>query len=354
MAARDNGVPLTPDWLNGRLRNFQNDLTGPAIAVALSGGGDSTALTWLLAQWAHRSGKILHALTVDHGLRPEAAREARQVAEWVLPWKDKWGLHHEILVWDGPKPETGLQEAAREARYRLMAEYCHRHGIRVLFLAHHTDDQAETLLFRLAKGSGLDGLAGMAERQDACGMVLLRPLLDRSHHDLLETCRTHNLNWIEDKSNVSDRYFRGRIRQGIHFLEAEGLSATRLSKLAARLRRARSALDYYTDLAWKNCIAEKEINRIVFSFDQFQSCPDDIRIRLLSRAIGSFRPDQAYPVRLEDVESLATRLTPRDGSFKAATLGGCLIRLEGKNARLSIQPEKSRTNLRPEAGRGPD
>ncbi|MCB1721002.1 MAG: tRNA lysidine(34) synthetase TilS, partial [Alphaproteobacteria bacterium] len=129
------------------LGNFEETLealgvggAGP-IAVAVSGGPDSMALCWLLSRWAVERGVKIHVLTVDHGLRPEAAEEAIQVGAWLGGWSQQ--VEHHILRWKTPA-DTAIQEEARKARYGLMAEYCRVHDIRHLFLAHHRDDQAET------------------------------------------------------------------------------------------------------------------------------------------------------------------------------------------------------------------
>ena len=155
--------------------------SGPNVAVAFSGGPDSLALLILAAQWAARSEKrSVLALTVDHGLRPESAEEARICARLAK----SLGLRHRVLHWKGAKPLAGIQAAAREARYRLLNEACESANIDALLVAHHLDDQAETFLLRLARGSGVDGLAGMAPSrvlldEDGAGHVrLLRPLLD--------------------------------------------------------------------------------------------------------------------------------------------------------------------------------
>ena len=130
----------------------------PALAVAVSGGADSMALTLLAADWAAaRRGSIV-ALTVDHRLRNESRAEAKQVAAWLAAR----GIEHKILAWTGEKPSSDVQAAAREKRYELLEDWCRRQGILHLLVAHNLDDQAETFLLRLGRGSGLYGLSGMA------------------------------------------------------------------------------------------------------------------------------------------------------------------------------------------------
>ncbi|KJB89963.1 tRNA lysidine(34) synthetase TilS, partial [Skermanella aerolata] len=206
----------------------------PRVAVGVSGGADSMALCLLLKSWTEdRSGSLL-ALTVDHGLRQNAADEAIQVGSW-LKARD---VAHDILRWDGVKPLSGIQSAARDARYRLLTERCHAEGILHLALAHHREDQAETVLLRFAHGSGIDGLGGMAAVRETGSVRLLRPLLpvsrDRLRTYLTETCQS----WVEDPSNQSPAYARVRLRGMADILAREGWSTARAADTARRLGRA--------------------------------------------------------------------------------------------------------------------
>jgi tRNA(Ile)-lysidine synthase len=146
----------------------------PHLAVAVSGGADSLSLALFAAAWARKRGGCASALTVDHGLRPEAAAEARRVGRWLRAR----GIEHRIIAWRGTKPAANIQAAARAARYGLLSAWCARHGVLHLLLAHHADDQAETYLMRLARGSGVDGLAAMAPVHELPSVRVLRPLLD--------------------------------------------------------------------------------------------------------------------------------------------------------------------------------
>src|SRR5262245_21437394 len=174
-AASESDDPLTEAEFAALMRPLGPFEAQPRLAVAVSGGSDSLALTLLLHDWARRQRGVLTALTVDHGLRPEAAAEARQVARWLRAR----GIRHRVLTWRpaGEARRGGLQAAARAARYRLLGAWCRANGVLHLALAHHREDQAETLLLRLARGSGLDGLAAMAAVSEREGVRLIRPLL---------------------------------------------------------------------------------------------------------------------------------------------------------------------------------
>ncbi|WP_158044976.1 tRNA lysidine(34) synthetase TilS [Skermanella pratensis] len=180
----------------------------PRVAVGVSGGPDSLALCLLLKAWADRSGGSLLALTVDHGLRHNAAEEAVQVGSWLAAR----GIAHDVLRWEGSKPASGIQAAARDARQRLLADRCRSEGILHLVLAHHLEDQAETTLLRFAKGSGPDGLAGMSPLRETGAVRILRPLLGMPRARLKAVLEAAGQPWVEDPSNRSAAFARVRLR----------------------------------------------------------------------------------------------------------------------------------------------
>ncbi len=200
----------------------------PRIAAAVSGGADSLALAVLLHDWARPLGGHITALTVDHGLRPEAAAEARFVARTLEPL----GLAHQTLRWRGAKPGANISAAARRARYDLLSRRCEQRGLLHLALGHHLDDQAETFLLRLGRGSGLDGLAAMAPIVELPGLRLLRPLLGLPKVRLEATLRARGLDWIEDPTNRDPAQARARLRQLLPGLALEGLTAARRARIA--------------------------------------------------------------------------------------------------------------------------
>src|SRR6202045_2941369 len=171
----------------------------PAIVLAVSGGPDSIALMWLAARWRRglARGPRLIAVTVDHGLRSEAAREARDVKRLARTLD----LPHRTLRWTGPKPKTGLPAAARTARYRLLTQAARAHGATHILTAHTRDDQAETLLMRMLRGSGIGGLAGMARETERDGVLLARPLLDISKSQLIATLKKAKVGFTDDPTN---------------------------------------------------------------------------------------------------------------------------------------------------------
>lgn len=289
----------------------------PAVAVGVSGGGDSMALLLLLRHWAASCGGSLLALTVDHGLRAESGREAMMVGAAVR----RLAVPHRILRWEGSKPSAGLQAEARAARHRLLAGACAEAGILHLALAHNRDDQAETVLLRLSRGSGIDGLAGMAPVR-AEGLVrVMRPLLGFPHDRLLATCRAHGASWVEDPSNGDRRFARARLRAARELLGAEGLDAERLCGVARRAGRARSALEQATaDLLASAATLHPE-GWITIDPSALLAAPEEIALRGLARCLVVVGGG-ARPVRDDAVERLLAGLA----AGQAGTLAGCVVR----------------------------
>jgi len=289
------------------------------LAVAVSGGRDSMALLVLASGWAaqaHRPVQVV-ALTVDHGLRPAAALEARQVADLAR----QLGVGH-VTLKNTKAAVSRAQEDLRALRYRLLLDWCRRNGPAALLLAHHLEDQAETLLLRLARGSGPDGLAAMAPAGLLDGVRVLRPLLHVPRARLEATVRMAGLTWIDDPSNEDQRYARVRMRHALAILAEEGLTPDRVAALARRLARVREvvdrvAADFMAAAIHFNPAGYARIDRVALAAQ-----PEELRLRALSRTIETLRGQSAAP-RLERIERLTEELFSR--MPVARTLGGCRI-----------------------------
>lgn len=306
------------------------------VMIAVSGGGDSMALAHMLAMWSKKvKGPKIHGITVDHGLREESAKEAEEVKSWT---KDFPNFVHKTLLWDEEKPATKLQENARFKRYDLLAGYAITQGIKALFVAHHQDDQGETFLIRLAKGSGLDGLACMErvfKRDD--DLFIMRPLLDITHDALIAYCQEHELNWVEDPSNENEKFLRPRLRAARNVLEAEGLTNKRLSSTASRILRAKKALDRLTDRYFNDLVSCEE-DKVMIDYAAWQSLDEEFRIRLLLRGFMHINPSQTYAPRMKKVENLANALFDQK-KYKAQTLNGQKISLKNKQNMILFEKE---------------
>jgi tRNA(Ile)-lysidine synthase len=302
----------------------------PALVLAVSGGPDSTALLLLMARWrrALKRGPKLIALTVDHGLRRASASEARAVKRLAR----RLGVPHRTVRWEGKKPASGLQEAARNARYRLLAAAAKSAKASAVVTAHTLDDQAETLLLRLGRGSGLSGLAAMA-RESALpvndeGIALVRPLLDVPKARIIATLARAKIEFADDASNRDPRFTRARLRALMPALAREGISARTLSRLAGRLRRADAAIETATDEAMARLSSRSDHQPIVFDAEKFIRLPAEVAVRLLGRAIASVGAEGT--IRLGKLESLYEALAnaQRSKAFRLRrTLGGALVTL---------------------------
>ena len=309
--------PLTDDDFAALMSGIGPFEREPHLACAVSGGADSLALALFAKRWAERRGGRVTALTVDHGLRPEAADEARRTGEWLTAR----GIAHCILMWTGEKPATGVQQAARNARYALFGRWCRDAGVLHLLLGHTRDDQAETLLLRLGAGSGPDGLAAMAAVRETPDVRLLRPLLAVPGASLRAALTLHGQAWIEDPSNRDHRFARVRARRAI---AAGGLSTEALAEAAGRFGRARLALETSASALLAETVRVHPAGFARLSLQPFVSAPDEVSLRALARVIAAIG-GRIHTPRLERLERLHRRLLEGLGENGSATLGGCRI-----------------------------
>jgi tRNA(Ile)-lysidine synthase len=322
---------------------FADWRSAPALILAVSGGPDSVALMWLAARWrrALKRGPDLIAVTVDHGLRPEAAREARDVKKLSAALD----VPHRTLRWSGDKPATGLPAAARDARYRLLAKAARAAGATHILTAHTQDDQAETLLMRMARGSGLAGLAAMARQTPRDGVMLARPFLDVPKARLVATLAKAKIGFAQDPTNTDPHFTRPRWRALMPQLAAEGFDSRNLARLAGRLARANAALELLVDgaerfLALKSDAAWPGIDAIAFA-----ELAEEIRLRLLLRMIDAVGHEG--PAELGKAETLLLAI---DRALQAGgkgirlkqTLAGALITLHHDRLRIDPAPPRRR------------
>jgi tRNA(Ile)-lysidine synthase len=310
------------------------------LLIAVSGGPDSTALLLMAAEWAERRGRTrIEAATVDHGIRPESAAEAKAVAALCA----RLGVAHRILRWNGAKPTSRLQERAREARYRLLVDHAKAIGADALLTAHHADDQAETVLFRLLRGSGVAGLRGMELMTRREGMTIARPLIGIKKRDLVAFAQARGAPFVDDPSNADPRFARTRLRALLARLGEEGLDASALDRLARRAGETEQALAHLTaEVEARLGAADEAIDaRALYA------APIAIVQRILSRRVAAAGGREESRVGLEKIEALATGLRDalRERRAYAANVGGALVRLSIKG-RLSFAPEPPRKAVR--------
>lgn len=311
------------------------------VALAVSGGSDSTALMWLASRWAAAIANPpkISVLTVDHGLRPEAASECVRVARWA----GALGLEGQILTWTGAKPVSALQEKARAMRYGMMRDWCRAHGATLLVTAHTLEDQAETFLMRLARGSGIKGLSGM--RPDETGPVLIeRPLLHSSRAALRATLTAAGHPWIDDPSNEDERYERVRLRKALPALTELGLTPRAIARSAARLERALLALHDMGSAFIAQHVEVRPEGFVLIEQARLRKLDDEIAIQVLERLLGRLGGGGEAP-RLMAVEALHQWLRREDS--QARTLAGC--RIAQRKRHLLIGREAGRISRAPVA-----
>jgi tRNA(Ile)-lysidine synthase len=341
---------------------FADLVAAKALVLAVSGGPDSTALLYLVACWRarQRAGSQLVAVTIDHGLRPEARHEAAAVKRLC----EKLGVEHRTMRWTGAKPSTGIQEAARVARYRLLSDAARQIRAGCVLTAHTLDDQAETILFRIARGSGLAGMCGMARRvpiddlavefgrpsntvhaaRDAAArnagsramnhrpgridVSLVRPLLGLPKARLIATLHEAGIAYADDPGNVDPRFTRARIRKLMPALASEGLTAQRLVRLARRVQRSEAAHEAVVNWAASRFGWDADSQKLTLDRADWNSIPAEIALRLLGKAIGTVGNEG--PVEYGKLEALTDAL----GAALAAgmprfrrTLAGAMVSL---------------------------
>ncbi|MCC6777984.1 MAG: tRNA lysidine(34) synthetase TilS [Hyphomicrobiales bacterium] len=333
-----------------------------ALLLAVSGGPDSTALLFLAARWRRgsRTGPRLVAATVDHGLRHVSAAEAMAVARLAR----KLGVAHHTLTWQGAKPTSGLQAAARAARYALLAAVASDAGASHVLTAHTLDDQAETVLLRLCRGSGLAGLAAMSDVaplpvRAAGEIVLARPLLDVPKARLVATLARAGIAFADDPSNRDPRFTRARLREAMPALAHEGLDAARLATLARRVRRAEMAIEAAVDAATAS--AQWATTAVVLDAEHCAALPAEVSLRLLARAVARVAPTARVDGQSEEAEDAAVPLGKLEALHQALqeadfgrsakgmrrTLKGVLVTARGQRIVLEAAPPRKSRSSKP-------
>jgi tRNA(Ile)-lysidine synthase len=334
-------APIADDELESLFSVFPDQ---GCVVLAISGGADSTALLWLASRWRTGRGRRpdLIAATIDHGLRPQSGAEAQGVGALAR----QLGIRHEILTWEGVKPATGLEAAARAARYALLGTCAERFGARAVATAHTLDDQAETFLMRLAAGSGPSGLVGMRRREKREGFMLLRPFLGVRKHRLVATLQRDAVGWSEDAMNSDPRFARPRLRAAAEALAREGLTPERLGRLAERMGRYEEAVAAGAEAARRNFRDPDDSQRL----DGWAliATPEELVLRALLAEIREAGGDARSPhtPRLERLEALWEwmRLAILAGKPARRTLGGAAVSIAADGSVRVVRAAPRRTS----------
>jgi len=315
--------PITTEEFATILQAFPFLEDVPRLAVACSGGPDSLALTLLLHEWTQSQNKQVIALTVDHGLRADSAQEALQVQQWLR----SRGISHEILSWQGDKPKTRVQETAREMRYQLLSEWCQKSDISVLMTAHHAQDQAETFLMRLAKGSGLRGLCAMRPVVERLPVKIVRPLLMIPPERLRLTLTHFQQSFIEDPSNENRSFERVRWRQAWQELTQHGLTLEALLTTIGRLQESQSLIDIQLAEMVHQFLTFSPYGYLIVDWKGLQELSREA-IELFIGHILWFFSGQGWQSKHQAVKALCLEL--EKGQRRVFTLGGAIIQIKGQ------------------------
>ena len=296
------------------------------FAVAVSGGADSMALLLLANEWCRAHGAAPpQAVTVDHALREGSASEAQSVATWAAAH----GVPHATLRWEEGKKSSNIQSQAREARYTLIGSWMRDLGLKALMTGHTLDDQAETFLIRLARGTGLEGLTGMATVAPFPlpafrSFNLLRPLLSFGHDRLVATLQARGQQWIEDPSNSNPRFQRARLRSLAPVLAEAGLTREKLASAMGHLRRANDVIRSETAALLARAVRFEPWGYALVEVDELNLASPEVALRATSRllqAVGG----SAYPPEFEQTGHLLDWLMDEQNPVRGRTLNGCRL-----------------------------
>ncbi len=312
------------------------------VVLAVSGGPDSVVLMNLTARWCDgRARPRVVIATVDHRLRDGSMAEASAVGVWAR----QLGFDHTILRWEGERPKSRLQEAARAARYGLLTDYAHAIGASHLVTAHTLDDQAETVLFRLARGSGPLGLVGMQSLVMRAGIALFRPMLGLPKARLIAMAKLEGWAFFNDPSNADPRFARARLRVLMPLLAKEGLTAARFARLSLRMADIAAVLAGLARQVHAATLIEAKPARRVYRAAELMDQPSAVLLQVLAMAAGELLGKQENGTvrpRLDRLEAMVGRLqrASRKGERFRQTLMGVTVSLE--SGQLVLVPEAAR------------
>ena len=289
------------------------------FAIAVSGGSDSLALSILAKLYSLEQSSDFATLIVDHGLRKESANEAKKTFKNLK----KNNIKAEILTYRGTKFTSNIQKKARDLRYELFQKYCKKNKIRFLILAHHQDDLIENFYIRLIRGSGIKGLTSLQNVSELNkDFYLLRPLLHFKKEELLNLTKKIFSTWIEDPSNLNEKFLRVRIRKMQSRLQKEGFDPKRVLKTIENLNTAKNSLDFYILKSEKKYLNFFKEGYATLKSTIFKNEAPEVIFRVIIKAIH-FVSGEYYPPRSDSLKILIKNFSSK--KFKSSTLGGCLI-----------------------------
>ena len=311
--------PIYSNFKNQLEKNIKKNI----FLVAVSGGPDSLALSALTQKYLNEKNQKAYFVLVDHSIRSNSAKEAKAVKN--LFKQKKMNL---VVLKNTKKIDKNIQSNARDIRYKLLADFCIKKGVKFITTAHHKDDQIETFLIRLSRGSGIQGLSAMNKITRLNSKVkLFRPLLNESKKELTYIAKSFFGKVFKDPSNQNKKYLRTKIRSLIGYLEKSGIKSDRIISSINNLAAARDTLNNYIQKIEKSCLIKKK-NNIEINLEKFFEEKDDIQLKIISNSL-KFISKNYYPPRAKKVLNLISRI--KSENKLKSTLGGCLILRNEKN-----------------------
>lgn len=293
------------------------------IVVAVSGGIDSLSLILLANNWAKKYNIEIVGLTVDHRLRKSSHDEAVYINSLLK----KYSIEHHILVWEGEKPKNNIENIAREARYKLIFDFCKENSINTILLGHHLQDQAENFLIRLFRGSGILGLSSMQKVSCVNNFTIIRPFLSVRKEDLREYLIKNNIEWIEDESNSDEKFLRNKIRNFLNSFEEKDNIIKRINAVVDTFQTAENIIKNRIDSAENEVyFYNKKYNYYTINYKKFLNFEKDIQLRILSK-IAKDISENIYSPRFTKLERLLNELK----NLKKYTFYNCIFEKINEN-----------------------
>lgn len=287
------------------------------IVVAVSGGIDSLSLILLINEWGKKNNIKIIGLTVDHGLRKSSHDEAIYTNSLLKKYK----IEHHILVWKGEKPKNNVENIAREARYKLIFDFCKSNDVNVILLGHHLQDQAENFLIRLFRGSGILGLSSMQKISYINNFIIIRPFLDVKKEDLKEYLLKNNIKWVEDESNDDDRFLRNKIRNFLNSFEEKDNIVRRINAAVDTFQTAENIIkNKIEDLENEIYFYDKKYCYYNINYKKFLTLEKDFQLRILSKIAKNISNNPCSP-RFVKLERLLNELK----NLKKYTFYNCIF-----------------------------
>ena len=322
-----------PDHLNiyqkvkSILKKYKKNNT---FVVAVSGGSDSLALVSIIKNLIQENKYKFFFAIVDHNLRKNSAAEALSVKRLL----SKYGINLTILK-NKKKIDKNIQKNAREIRYNLLEKFCKKKKAKSLIVAHHQDDQVETFLIRLSRGSGVEGLSSMNEITTLKqGTSLIRPLLDFKKKELISITK-HTFNkFFKDPSNKNRKFLRTNIRELKKNLEKKGIDIEKIVRSIKNIASTKEAINFYVERSIKKYITFKG-KLTILDLEQFRQEPQEVKFKVVNKIIKK-TTNSYYPPRSKKVLNLIDGL--QRNRIKKLTLGGCIF--ERKKRFLFISKEQ--------------